>query len=217
VRLNKYIALHTGLSRRKSDQLIQGGKVLVNGRAVELGQEVGSQDKVVVDGKPVKASTKIVTIMLNKPVGYVCSRDGQGSKTIYDLLPEEFHNLKPIGRLDKDSSGLLLLTNDGTLANELTHPSRQKEKIYRVELNKILTPEDKIKIERGVKLEDGPSKLQLSGAGQKWQVTMREGRNRQIRRTFAALGYKATKLHRTKFGQYNLDNLQTGKLSVLAQ
>jgi 23S rRNA pseudouridine2605 synthase len=119
MRLNKYIAFHTGLSRRRVDQLIKDGKVMVNTKPASLGQEISAQDKVAVDGLEVKSAGKITTIMLNKPAGYVVSRNGQGSKTIYDLLPEEFHNLKPIGRLDKDSSGLLLLTNDGALANEL--------------------------------------------------------------------------------------------------
>jgi 23S rRNA pseudouridine2605 synthase len=211
MRLNKYLAFHTGLSRRRVDKLIQDGKVLVNSQPASLGQEVSSQDKILLNGLEVKLQTKTVTMMLNKPAGYVVSRDGQGSKTIYDLLPPEFHNLKPVGRLDKDSSGLLLLTNDGDLANELTHPSHQKEKVYMVELNKPLLPEDKTKIGQGVMLDDGPSKLRLKGSGKKWEVKMHEGRNRQIRRTFVALGYKVVKLHRTKFGEYFLDRLTIGK------
>jgi 23S rRNA pseudouridine2605 synthase len=211
MRLNKYIAFHTGLSRRRVDQLIKDGKVMVNTKPASLGQEISAQDKVAVDGLEVKSAGKITTIMLNKPAGYVVSRNGQGSKTIYDLLPEEFHNLKPIGRLDKDSSGLLLLTNDGALANELTHPSRQKEKIYEVELDKPLKLEDKKRIEQGVTLEDGGSSLLLKGADQKWEVKMHEGRNRQIRRTFAALDYKVVKLHRTQFGEHQLNQLATAK------
>jgi 23S rRNA pseudouridine2605 synthase len=211
MRLNKYIAFHTGLSRRRVDQLIKDGKVMVNTKPASLGQEISAQDKVAVDGLEVKSAGKITTIMLNKPAGYVVSRNGQGSKTIYDLLPEEFHNLKPIGRLDKDSSGLLLLTNDGALANELTHPSRQKEKIYEVELDKPLKLEDKKRIEQGVTLEDGGSSLLLKGADQKWEVKMHEGRNRQIRRTFAALDYRVIKLHRTQFGEHQLNQLATAK------
>jgi 23S rRNA pseudouridine2605 synthase len=211
MRLNKYIAFHTGLSRRAVDQLISDGKVLVNGAAASLGQEVSIQDKVVLNGVQIKPQTKTVTIMLNKPVGYVCSRDGQGSRTIYDLLPAELHNLKPIGRLDKDSSGLLLLTNDGKLSNELAHPSHQKEKVYEIEIDKPLNQQGKIDIEKGMMLEDGISKLQLQGSQQKWEVKMHEGRNRQIRRTFAALGYKVTKLHRTNSGDYSLNELQIGK------
>jgi 23S rRNA pseudouridine2605 synthase len=211
VRINKYIALHTGVSRRGVDRLTKENKITVNGVPALVGQEVTDKDEIIVDGKKITSSIKILTIMLNKPPGYVCSRDGQGSQTIYDILPEEFHNLKPVGRLDKYSSGLLLLTNDGNLANELTHPSRQKEKIYQVELNKPLVHEDKIRIEQGVVLDDGLSKLRLKGSGKKWEVKMYEGRNRQIRRTFAALGYKVIKLHRTQFGEYNLKPLAISK------
>jgi 23S rRNA pseudouridine2605 synthase len=211
MRLNKYIAFHTGSSRRYVDQLIKDGKVHVNDHPASLGQDVDEHDKVIVNGLAISTKTKTVIIIMNKPVGYVCSRNGQGSKTIYDLLPPELHNLKPVGRLDKDSSGLLLLTNNGDLANELTHPSHQKTKIYKIELDQPLSAEDKIKIERGIKLEDGLSKLNLKGAQEKWEVTMYEGRNRQIRRTFAALGYKVAKLSRTHFAQYKINDLQIGK------
>ncbi len=131
---------------------------MVNDKRAALGQTVSDTDIVSVNGQPIRSDIKVMTIMLNKPVGYVVSRDGQGSKTVYDLLPEDLHNLKPVGRLDKDSSGLLLLTNDGKLANELTHPSSQKRKIYEIELNKSLAEEDFNKITKtGVNLEDGSS------------------------------------------------------------
>jgi 23S rRNA pseudouridine2605 synthase len=211
MRLNKYIAFHTGSSRRYVDQLIKDSKVQVNDHPASLGQDVDEYDKIIVNGLQISTKTKTVIIIMNKPVGYICSRNGQGSKTIYDLLPPELHNLKPVGRLDKDSSGLLLLTNNGDLANKLTHPSHQKTKIYKIELDQPLSTEDKIKIEGGIKLEDGLSKLNLKGAQEKWEVTMYEGRNRQIRRTFAALGYKVTKLHRTHFAQYKINDLQIGK------
>lgn len=155
--------------------------------------------------------------MLNKPVGYVVSRDGQGSPTVYELLPKELQNLKPIGRLDKNSSGLLLLTNDGRLAQELTHPSYHKVKIYEVRLNKNLAPLHRQMIsEIGIHLSDGPSKLGLErmneSSDKSWRITMHEGRNRQIRRTFESLGYAVAKLHRTTFGNYLLPvDLQSGK------
>jgi 23S rRNA pseudouridine2605 synthase len=154
--------------------------------------------------------------MLHKPVGVVVSRNGQGSRTIYDLLPKELHALNPVGRLDKDSSGLLLLTNDGALAHELTHPSRQKVKVYEVTLDKPLQPLHQQMIsDRGLTLEDGLSKFQLErlreGNNAAWRVTIHEGRNRQIRRTFAALGYTVTSLHRTHFGPYRLGTLQIGQ------
>jgi 23S rRNA pseudouridine2605 synthase len=236
MRLNQYIALHTGISRRRADQLIKDEKVLVNNGPASLGHIVSDQDKVVVNGLEIKIKPKITTIILNKPVGYVVSRNGQGSKTIYDLLPPELHNLKPVGRLDKDSSGLLLLTNNGTLANELTHPSNKKEKIYEVETDKPLKHEDFEKIiKNGVNIgDDKLSRFQLVASSKQqevsktaskhpsyflpstyyWRATLTEGRNRQIRRTFEALGYKVTKLHRTQFGEYKLSELRLGTFTI---
>lgn len=211
MRINKFVAQATGLSRRKADELIASGEITVNGSQADPGYNVSPSDTVKRGRQELKPVETVTTIMLNKPVGYVCSRDGQGSKTVYDLLPKELHNLKPVGRLDKDSSGLLLLTNNGGLANELTHPKFQKEKVYEVELDKPLQPGDEISIEMGITLEDGHSELRLSGRGKNWIITMSEGRNRQIRRTFDMLGYTVAKLHRTKFGPHHLGDLKTGK------
>lgn len=215
MRLNKFIAQATGLSRRSADAAIEAGRIRVNGQAPELGQPVTETDVVTLDGQPITPSVKTDTIMLHKPAGYVCSRDGQGAKTIYDLLPPEYQPLKTVGRLDKDSSGLLLLTNDGQLAYELTHPKFQKTKIYKVRLHKALEPlHHQMITDHGVMLDDGPSKFQLAkidGEGREWQVTMREGRNRQIRRTFSALGYTVRKLHRVQFGNYQLGKLKQGE------
>lgn len=213
MRINKYVAQATGLSRRAADKAIEEGRVLVNGAKPSPGQDVSNSDEVRLDHKKLDAPKAPQTIILNKPAGYVVSRDGQGSKTVYDLLPPELHHLKPVGRLDKDSSGLLLLTNDGQLAQELTHPKYQKTKIYEVELDKPLQPLHRQMIsDHGISLSDGPSKLMLErmeeGNDKAWRVTMSEGRNRQIRRTFAALGYTVTKLHRTHFGSYRLDRVQ---------
>jgi 23S rRNA pseudouridine2605 synthase len=224
MRLNRYLASATGMSRRAADKAIAEGRVAINGRLVELGPSVQTYHTVTLDGRVITPAVKTTTIMLNKPVGYVCSREGQGSKTIYDLLPAEYHELKPVGRLDKDSSGLLLLTNDGDLAHQLTHPSFQKEKVYEVELNMPLTSADKIKLQKGILLDDGVSKLDIRRwtlddgkvpnvqrpSSHVYRVAMREGRNRQIRRTFDALGYAVTKLHRTHFGPYTLGSLRQG-------
>lgn len=210
MRINKYIAQATGMSRRAADATMEWSRVTVNGQPVTAGFDVQPTDQVILDGKIIKPVETFTTIILNKPVGYVVSRDGQGSKTIYDLLPESLHHLKPVGRLDKTSSGLLLLTNDGELANTLTHPSYSKQKVYEVELYIPLKPADKQHIEQGVKLEDGISKLQLDGSGKQWTVTMHEGRNRQIRRTFGELGYTLAKLHRVTFGDYILKGTAPG-------
>jgi 23S rRNA pseudouridine2605 synthase len=219
MRINKFVAQATGLSRRGADQAIAEGRVAINQARATPGDDVASSDTVTFDGRSITPDVKKLTIMLNKPVGYVVSREGQGAQTIYDLLPEEYHQLKPVGRLDKDSSGLLLLTNDGELANQLTHPSYAKTKVYEISLNEPLEPLHQQMIsDHGVSLEDGPSRLileRLGGAGQDWRVTMSEGRNRQIRRTFAALGYSVNKLHRTHLGNYSLGDLQPSKFQEI--
>jgi 23S rRNA pseudouridine2605 synthase len=215
MRINKFVALATGLSRRASDQAVADGRVMINGAQAELGSDVTSHDQVMLDGTVITLPSQTLTIALNKPAGFVVSRAGQGSRTIYDLLPPELRALKPIGRLDKDSSGLLLLTNDGDLANELTHPSRHKRKMYQITLDQPLQPLHRQLIsEHGIELEDGTSKLilerQHEGNDHEWLVIMHEGRNRQIRRTFAALGYNVTRLHRTHFGQFELGTIRSG-------
>ena len=221
MRINKFIAQAAGIGRRTADAGILAGRIRINGTIPTAGQDVTATDVVTFDGRILQASGEpVITIIFNKPVGYVVSRNGQGSKTVYDLLPATYQNLKPIGRIDKDSSGLLLLTNDGTLANELTHPSKQKTKVYEIALDKALQPLHRQMInDYGIVLEDGPSKLQLERLREEdetlWTVSMHEGRNRQIRRTFAALGYTVIKLHRVQFGKYSLGTLGAGKLSVV--
>jgi 23S rRNA pseudouridine2605 synthase len=221
MRINKYVAQATGLSRRTADAAIAEGRVQLNGHAPEAGQDVTDGDTVTLDNRAITPDVNTITILLNKPVGYVCSRAGQGSKTVYDLLPPELHHLKSVGRLDKNSSGLLLLTNDGQLAHELTHPSRQKQKVYEITLDKPLQPlHHQMISDHGVMLEDGPSKFELEKISDEksWRITMHEGRNRQIRRTFAALGYEVVALQRTQFGTYHLDKLTSGSfLEVSAQ
>lgn len=218
VRINKFVALASGLSRRAADAAIEQGRVFVDGRPPVVGQTITGDHVVTLDGKRLHAPQTLRTIIMHKPVGVVVSRNGQGSKTIYDLLPPELHNLKPIGRLDKDSSGLLLLTDDGALAHELTHPRFAKTKIYEIKLDKPLEPLHRQMIsDHGVQLNDGPSKLQLeklNGNPATWKIIMREGRNRQIRRTFAALGYTVTTLHRVQFGPYILKG-QPGSYMML--
>ncbi len=216
MRLNKYLATATGLSRRAADDAVAHNRVLVNGQLPSPGQQVDESDMVLLDGQTVEVAKQTITLILHKPVGYVTSREGQGSRTIYDLLPAELHALKPVGRLDKDSSGLLLLTTDGDLAHQLTHPSFQKTKVYEITLDVPLQPLHRQMIsDYGVQLEDGPSKLQLERVSENdditWRVMMHEGRNRQIRRTFEILGYRVMKLHRIQFGDYRLGRLEAGQ------
>ena len=214
-RLNKFLALHLGLSRRQADELIEWGNVTVNGSVAVLGAQVRPDDAVAVHGKPVDAQTKFVYVLFNKPVGYVSSRRAQGdASTLYELLPSEYHSLKTVGRLDRDSSGLLLLTNDGDFAQQMTHPSYYKIKQYEVTIDHPLEPLHQQMInDFGVNLEDGKSQLTLekqSDDATKWKIIMSEGRNRQIRRTFSSLGYTVTALHRTHFGDYSLGDLASG-------
>lgn len=222
MRINRYVAQATGMSRRAADAAIAEGRVSIDGISAIPGDTVTAQKEVTLDGVPITLPDTVITLMLHKPIGYVCSRNGQGSKTIYDLLPDKFHQLKPIGRLDKNSSGLLLLTNDGKLAHELTHPSRQKVKIYEITLNKPLQPLHRQMIQDfGVQLEDGKSQFTIEriydDSEAQWRIIMSEGRNRQIRRTFDALGYAVIKLHRTHFGTHALDKVSVGKYITVPQ
>lgn len=196
--------------------MIAAGKVTIDVAPAQLGGRVEAGQTVTVNGKAVKERQAYGYLALNKPIGYVSSRKQQGDNpTLYDLLPKEYHHLKPVGRLDKDSSGLLLLTDDGDFAYQMTHPKFYKVKKYDVSLNAELQPLHQQMIgDFGIQLEDGPSKLSLERAGDNrkdWHVTMHEGRNRQIRRTFSALGYEVTSLHRTDFGSYGLESLKPGE------
>ena len=252
VRLNKYLAERLGVSRREADDLILSGKILINQNPAKLGARVKSDDEISYGGKIIPQENSYTYLALNKPVGYVCSRRAQGpAPTIYELLPRKYHHLKTVGRLDKDSSGLILLTNDGDFAFQMTHPKFRKTKIYEVELNKPLEPlHQQMIMDYGVMLDDGLSRFKIiecelakpllrgirscyedaatspvkTGARSvpkktvsqvHYIVFLTEGRNRQIRRTFAALGYKVTKLHRTQFGKYELGHLSIGKYDII--
>jgi len=191
--------------------MIAAGRVAIDGQPAELGRTVGDDNLVTLDGKPLAPAAKIY-ILLNKPVGYVSSRRGQGAETVYSLLPDDFRTLKSAGRLDKNSSGVLLMSNDGDFAQQMTHPKYKKSKEYEISLDKELKDVDKQVIEDGVDIGDGQSRLKFAGGeGKDWQVTLSEGRNRQIRRTFAALGYEVERLHRTRFGSYGLEGLESGE------
>ncbi|MBQ6375783.1 rRNA pseudouridine synthase [Candidatus Saccharibacteria bacterium] len=231
IRLNKFLAERIGISRREADDLIAAGKVLVDGTPAKLGAHIDKSNKVCYNNKIVPFETEFLYLAFNKPVGYVCSRRAQGSApTLYDLLPAKYRKLKTVGRLDKDSSGLILLTNDGDFAYAMTHPKFHKEKIYEVELSRPLAPLHQQMIsDYGVMLDDGPSKFTVITSTTStdeaaendlperthFTVVLSEGRNRQIRRTFAALGYRVTSLHRTSFGKYQLSGLKPGEYAII--
>lgn len=215
MRVNKYVALCSGLSRRAADAAISQGRVHINGTVAQLGDNVNNSDKVYLDGKILVEPTA-QTIMLNKPAGYVCSRLGQGSKTVYDLLPEELKKLKTVGRLDKESSGLLLLSSDGELINRLTHPRFEKNKQYLIKTDRAVSESDLLNIRQGVSLTDGISRFSIEKlADGQYQINMKEGRNRQIRRTLEKLGYRVTELHRVEFAGLNLGNLKPGAFTTV--
>lgn len=223
-RVNKLLAHATGMSRREADNAITAGRVTINGDKAVMGSQMRAGDTVLLDGKPVGATEHTYTyVLLHKPVGYVCSRKRQGEHpTIYELLDATYQKLKPVGRLDRDSSGILLLTDDGDLAHLMTHPKFQKRKIYEVTLDKDLEPLHQQMInDIGVTLEDGASKLTLERihdtSRREWRVTMSEGRNRQIRRTFASLGYVVTVLHRTVFGPFSVGDMKSGSTQVVSR
>ncbi len=220
IRLNKHLSSVLGLSRRQVDDLIVSQKILVNNEVAILGQRIEPKDEIKVNGKLVTGDFKYQLIALNKPVGATCSRRHQkGDKTVYDILPKRFSKLKTVGRLDKNSSGLLLLSNDGDFIYKMTHPKFKKIKIYKVRLDKPLAPLHQQMIsDFGIELDDGKSQLlleRLSDNRLDWQVTMHEGRNRQIRRTFRALGYEVIKLHRIQFGNYKIDGLKSSQFEVI--
>lgn len=221
IRLNKHLALQLGVSRREADELIERGQVTINGTVATLGARFQADDTIAVQGRDIANDTAYQYMLFHKPVGYVCSRRDQGDNpTIYTILPKEYHTLKPVGRLDKDSSGLILLSNDGDFAFRMTHPKFMKTKVYEVELSHDLEPLHQQMIsDYGVQLEDGTSKLALGRISENnrkhWQITMSEGRNRQIRRTFGALGYTVTKLHRTNFGNYSLGDMKPGEYKTV--
>jgi len=217
MRLNKWLAAAIGVSRREADEMIAKGRVCVGEqqRSAVLGMQISPSTEVHVDRKVVRPVEEFVYLAFHKPVGYVSSRRAQGAApTLYELLPEKYRELKTVGRLDKDSSGLILLSNDGDFAHRMSHPSFAKVKVYEVGLDRPLLPMHQQMIaDIGIQLKDGVSKLGLVelGSRKRWQVTMGEGRNRQIRRTFGALGYTVEKLHRTQFGKYELGGLEKGK------
>jgi 23S rRNA pseudouridine2605 synthase len=213
MRLNRYLALCGLGSRRACEEIILGGSVRINGRpARELATIVGPGDTVVARGRVVRPESSRY-LVLHKPSGCLSSRQSQGGKsTVYDLLPREAGTLPHVGRLDADSEGLLLLSNDGALAQALTHPSRHVEKEYDVVLDRAFDTKFIPKLLKGIYLEEGRAKaahVQVEGAN-KLRVVLTQGINRQIRRMFAALGYKVKRLTRTRLGPLKLGRLPRG-------
>ncbi len=218
MRINRYIAQNTDFSRREADNLINLKRIKINNKFAQLFDQVTDNDTVYLDNNVINLKQSKIIVLFNKPKGYIVSKNGQGQKTIYDLLPKNFKNLNYVGRLDKNSSGLLVLTDDTALIDQLTNPQFKKIKQYEIKINKNLSENDFYQITNlGVKLNFGISKLNLKNINNhenEFLVSMYEGKNRQIRRTFEALNYKIIKLHRIRFGQFKLDNLPQGSTKI---
>lgn len=233
VRLNKYLAQAGVTSRRGADALIRQGRVQVNGRPVSaLGTLVmPGRDRVTLDGVVIEPRGETTTtLMLNKPAGYLCTRhDPEGRPTIYDLLPAEYHHLHPVGRLDLDSEGLVVLTDDGDLTYRLTHPSFAHDKEYWVQVSGRVPLPALRKLRRGVVLEDGPAAAQVRPlaripAEQRFWVepepdprhswllfVIHEGRKRQIRRMCEAVGLEVRRLIRVRIASLHIGDLAPGR------
>lgn len=215
MRLNQWLArAGAAASRRKADEIIQEGRVLVNGRLPELGLQIVPSDTVTVDGqvqalKPVSSQV----LLINKPTGLVSSHKGQGGdKTVFSLLPPEYSDWKIIGRLDKDSEGLTVLSNDGDIVQAFGHPSAGHQKQYRVWLDRKLTQGDEWQLTSGVRLEEGVSKFERLQTGRDYiDVWLITGWNRQVRRTLESLGYRVNRLQRVELGPYRLGDLAVGE------
>lgn len=216
-RLNKLLVkLNLAQSRRKADELIQQGKVSVNGKIQsQLGSMAESTDDISLEGKRGIIKPEIY-VAYNKPKGLVCSHNSQGSKTIFDDLPHGFTNLKIAGRLDKNSQGLMILSSDGDFVNQVTHPSQQKIKSYNVVTKQTVSKDDTDKINQGIRLDDGISKMKAKLINPTTlTITMSEGKNRQIRRTLEALGKDVIKLERTRVNKYSNASLGEGKYEFI--
>jgi 23S rRNA pseudouridine2605 synthase len=218
-RLQKLIAAAGICSRRQAEVLIESGRVLLNGRAAMLGEQADPRhDAILVDGRPLRPTEAFCYLLMHKPVGVVTTlRDPGGRPVVTDLLRDVPARVYPIGRLDLTTSGLLLLTNDGGLANRLAHPSREVDKTYLVRVRGVLTPAAIRGLEQGVMLDDGitapakVSRVRSSGTHAWFELTIHEGRNRQVRRMCEALGLPVSRLMRIRYAFLSLDELPPGQ------
>jgi 23S rRNA pseudouridine2605 synthase len=216
-RLNRYLARHGVASRRGADLLVEQRRVQVNGATAALGSQVDPEtDLVTVDGRPVQAPVALRTLMLNKPAGMVSTRtDPRGRPIVLDLVDDP-SGLYPVGRLDADSRGLLLLTSDGDLALRLTHPRYGVTKVYRATVDGHAGPAVLRRLTEGVRLDDGPARALSARAAGTWragdvvELTMAEGRKREVRRLFAAVGLRVVDLCRIAVGPLHLGHLREG-------
>ena len=211
MRLNAYLARAGVASRRGADELIRAGRVLVNGEPGELGTFVSDRDRVEVDGRPVERQA-LAHVLLNKPAGVVTTaRDPQGRPTVVGLVPPE-PRVVPVGRLDADTTGVLLLTNDGRLAHRLAHPRYEVDKVYEAEVEGDPSPDALRRLAEGVELEDGrtaPAHARRLGKG-RLELTIHEGRTHQVKRMCQEVGHPVRALHRSRYAGLTADGLEPG-------
>ena len=227
IRLQKYLANCGISSRRKAEELITSGKVSVNGKIVtELGTKINPKvDKVIYNGKEVKEESKHIYILLNKPIGYVTTaKDQFGRESVMDLIKVK-ERVVPVGRLDMYTSGALILTNDGDFVYQVTHPKHEIEKTYTVTIKGIVTNEEVGKLRKGVKIDDyitKEAKVKILKTDEekresRLEITIHEGKNRQVRKMCEAVGHKVLALHRSKIAGIGVKDLPLGKWRYLSK
>lgn len=222
MRLNKYIASTGICSRRHADELIEQGVVSVNGKKItELGFDVKEKDKVFINNEIIRPK-KHEYYRFYKPTGYITTCDDEkGRKIIYDILPENLHCLKPVGRLDKESSGLIILTNDGELINQLTHPSIKVPKVYIVTVNGKVNLNHQEQLAKGIEIEKGKiayaesQMIESTSKKSTLQIILYQGLNRQIRKMFDYLGFEVLSLKRIQHASITLEGLKKGQFKPL--
>jgi 23S rRNA pseudouridine2605 synthase len=222
-RLQKLIAAAGLASRREAEKWIEAGRVTLNGRTAALGESADpGRDRIEVDGRPLGSRQKRAVVMLNKPLGYLTTaRDPEGRKVVGELVRDIPGRLFPVGRLDMNTEGLLLMTNDGELAALLSHPRHQVSKTYLVRIRGRLTEEERQRLEKGIQLDDGPTaparidKVRFSGSHTWFEMTIHEGRNRQVRRMCEAVGHPVSRLKRIRLAFLDLGELRPGQYRML--
>ncbi len=224
MRINKFLAEQGIASRRGSDELIKSGRVFLNGKRARMGDEVTEADKVELDGKILSHKVKYEYYILNKPKGCVTTvSDDKGRKTVMDFLPQSAGRVFPVGRLDYDTEGLLILTNDGELAYRLTAPKSEIPKTYLVRIEGNITPSLLNRIREGIEIEKGVvtkkcrvNVVETNKAYTKMSVVLTEGKNREIRKMFEAVGKNVDFIKRTKIGDLTLSGLNRGEVRRLS-
>ncbi len=225
MRLNRFLARAGVASRRAADRLISSGSVCVNGSAVtDLGAQVDPEsDSVVVDGRPVALPEVLTYLVLNKPAGYVVTlSDPQGRPTVVDLIGGVGASVVPVGRLDAQTEGLLIFTDDGDLAHRVAHPSFELDKVYEVVARGVLSEADRVRLEAGIELDGrvtAPADVRMLSCSRNTtiaEITIHEGRKRQVRRMFEAVGHPVRALKRTRVGPIALGDLRSGRWRLMS-